>query len=73
MAVQGYVLIQAEVGQAAVRVLEAAGYAVGLTGKGWGPGSIEGTGRTRTPAAGRAFRNAGPTAVGRIGSREFRG
>ena len=37
-------------------VLEAAGYAVGLTGKGWGPGSIEGTGRTRNPA-GPTFRN----------------
>lgn len=30
--------------------LEAAGYVVGLTGKGWGPGSLEGTGRTRNPA-----------------------
>jgi arylsulfatase A-like enzyme len=31
-------------------LLEQAGYAVGLTGKGWGPGTIEGTGRTRNPA-----------------------
>ena len=31
-------------------LLERAGYAVGLTGKGWGPGTIEGTGRTRNPA-----------------------
>lgn len=30
--------------------LEAAGYVVGLTGKGWGPGTIEGTGRDRNPA-----------------------
>ena len=30
--------------------LEQAGYAVGLTGKGWGPGTIEGTGRDRNPA-----------------------
>lgn len=30
--------------------LAAAGYRVGLTGKGWGPGSLEGTGRTRNPA-----------------------
>lgn len=31
-------------------LLEAAGYAIGLQGKGWGPGSLEGTGRTRNPA-----------------------
>jgi uncharacterized sulfatase len=31
-------------------MLERAGYHVGLTGKGWGPGSLEGTGRTRNPA-----------------------
>ncbi len=31
-------------------ILEAAGYAVGLTGKGWGPGSMEGTGRPHNPA-----------------------
>jgi uncharacterized sulfatase len=31
-------------------LLEEAGYHVGLTGKGWGPGSLEGTGRTRNPA-----------------------
>jgi arylsulfatase A-like enzyme len=31
-------------------LLEAAGYFVGLQGKGWGPGSLEGTGRTRNPA-----------------------
>jgi N-sulfoglucosamine sulfohydrolase len=31
-------------------LLEAAGYTVGQTGKGWGPGSLEGTGRTRNPA-----------------------
>lgn len=31
-------------------VLEEAGYAVGLQGKGWGPGTIQGTGRTRNPA-----------------------
>ena len=31
-------------------LLEAAGYAVGLTGKGWGPGTLAGTGRTRNPA-----------------------
>jgi N-sulfoglucosamine sulfohydrolase len=31
-------------------LLEEAGYAVGLTGKGWGPGTIEGTGRIRNPA-----------------------
>ena len=37
-------------------LLEAQGYAVGLTGKGWGPGSLEGTGRKRNPA-GPAFRN----------------
>lgn len=31
-------------------LLERAGYHVGLTGKGWGPGTLEGTGRTRNPA-----------------------
>lgn len=31
-------------------LLEQAGYFVGCTGKGWGPGTIEGTGRTRNPA-----------------------
>jgi arylsulfatase A-like enzyme len=31
-------------------LLEAAGYHVGLTRKGWGPGSLEGSGRTRNPA-----------------------
>lgn len=31
-------------------VLEASGYTVGLTGKGWGPGPIEGSGRKRNPA-----------------------
>jgi uncharacterized sulfatase len=31
-------------------LLEAAGYRVGCQGKGWGPGSIEGTGRSRNPA-----------------------
>src|SRR5207244_2540588 len=31
-------------------LLEAAGYYVGLGGKGWGPGVLEGSGRTRNPA-----------------------
>ena len=31
-------------------LLETAGYHVGLMGKGWGPGSLEGSGRTRNPA-----------------------
>jgi uncharacterized sulfatase len=31
-------------------LLEAAGYHVGYTRKGWGPGSLEGSGRTRNPA-----------------------
>ena len=35
-------------------LLEAAGYAVGFTGKGWGPGDWSHTGRTRNPA-GPAF------------------
>ncbi|MEJ7740336.1 MAG: sulfatase [Chitinophagaceae bacterium] len=30
--------------------LEEAGYQVGFTGKAWGPGTIDGTGRTRNPA-----------------------
>lgn len=30
--------------------LEAAGYVIGLWGKGWGPGSLKDTGRTRNPA-----------------------
>jgi N-sulfoglucosamine sulfohydrolase len=37
-------------------LLEAAGYHVGLTGKGWGPGSLEGSGRKRNPA-GPAFKD----------------
>ncbi len=37
-------------------LLEARGYAVGYSGKGWGPGSLEGSGRTRNPA-GPAFKN----------------
>jgi arylsulfatase A-like enzyme len=37
-------------------LLEAAGYRVGLSGKGWGPGTLEGTGRTRNPA-GPSFRS----------------
>ncbi|MBV8313436.1 MAG: sulfatase [Planctomycetaceae bacterium] len=35
-------------------LLEASGYVVGLTGKGWGPGTLEGSGRSRNPA-GPAF------------------
>jgi uncharacterized sulfatase len=31
-------------------LLEAAGYVVGLTGKGWGPGDFQAAGRTRNPA-----------------------
>lgn len=31
-------------------LLEAAGYTVGYTRKGWGPGTLEGSGRTRNPA-----------------------
>jgi N-sulfoglucosamine sulfohydrolase len=31
-------------------LLEKAGYTVGLTGKGWGPGDFRSTGRTRNPA-----------------------
>jgi len=31
-------------------ILEEAGYFIGLTNKGWGPGSIEASGRTRNPA-----------------------
>ncbi|MGQ9576742.1 MAG: sulfatase family protein [Thermoguttaceae bacterium] len=34
-------------------LLEQAGYAVGSTGKGWGPGTLEGSGRTRNPAGPR--------------------
>lgn len=37
-------------------LLEAAGYQVGLTGKGWGPGSFEAGGRKRNPA-GPAFKS----------------
>ena len=32
-------------------LLEEAGYAVGLHGKGWGPGTIQDTGRTRNPVS----------------------
>ena len=34
-------------------LLEAAGYHVGYTRKGWGPGSLEASGRTRNPAGPR--------------------
>jgi len=37
-------------------ILEASGYVVGHTRKGWGPGTIKGTGRTRNPA-GPKFHN----------------
>ncbi len=37
-------------------LLEAAGYHIGLTGKGWGPGVLVGSGRTRNPA-GPLYRN----------------
>ena len=37
-------------------LLEKAGYSVGFMGKGWGPGSLEGSGRTRNPA-GPAFKS----------------
>jgi uncharacterized sulfatase len=37
-------------------LLEAAGYHVGLTGKGWGPGTLEGSGRSRNPA-GKQFKD----------------
>ncbi len=37
-------------------LLEKAGYAVGYSGKGWGPGTLEGSGRTRNPA-GPQFKN----------------
>ncbi len=37
-------------------LLEKAGYAVGYSGKGWGPGTLEGSGRTRNPA-GPHFKN----------------
>jgi arylsulfatase A-like enzyme len=36
--------------------LEKAGYVIGLWGKGWGPGSLQDTGRTRNPA-GPSFKN----------------
>jgi hypothetical protein len=34
-------------------ILEKAGYTVGHMGKGWGPGSLQGSGRTRNPAGPR--------------------
>jgi N-sulfoglucosamine sulfohydrolase len=37
-------------------LLEAAGYQVGFMGKGWGPGSLEGSGRKRNPV-GPQFKN----------------
>jgi arylsulfatase A-like enzyme len=37
-------------------LLEQAGYWVGFTRKGWGPGSLQGSGRTRNPA-GPSFKN----------------
>src|SRR5262249_35053688 len=37
-------------------ILERAGYHVGYQGKGWGPGSLQGSGRTRNPA-GTTYKN----------------
>ena len=47
-------------------LLEAAGYHVGYTRKGWGPGSLDASGRTRNPAGPRfgdfrSFHDAGPS------------
>jgi uncharacterized sulfatase len=44
-------------------MLEACGYHVGLTNKGWGPGSVEASGRSRNPAgpAYNAHTNVPPT------------
>lgn len=54
-------------------LLEKAGYAVGLTGKGWGPGDFTACGRTRNPA-GPAFnqRTQKPPATG-MGNNDYAG
>jgi arylsulfatase A-like enzyme len=54
-------------------LLEQAGYVVGLTGKGWGPGDFRTSGRTRNPA-GPSFDNLTqqPTASG-IGRNDYAG
>ncbi|HUT32984.1 MAG TPA: sulfatase [Planctomycetota bacterium] len=51
-------------------LLEAAGYRVGCTRKGWGPGSTEGTGRTRNPA-GPNFRSFGEFLKGQPKDKPF--
>jgi arylsulfatase A-like enzyme len=52
-------------------LLEEAGYAVGLTGKGWGPGDFQSAGRKRNPAgpAFNEFRSQPPTA--NIGKNDY--
>jgi uncharacterized sulfatase len=51
-------------------LLEAAGYRVGCSRKGWGPGSIEGTGRTRNPA-GPSFKSFGEFVSGQPKGKPF--
>ena len=51
-------------------LLEGAGYAVGFTGKGWGPGRFEAGGRSRNPA-GTAFKSFEEFLQGRPNGRPF--
>ncbi|MFP4058348.1 MAG: sulfatase [Candidatus Brocadiia bacterium] len=52
------------------RLLEAAGYRVGHSRKGWGPGTLRGTGRERNPAGGR-FRSFEQFLAGQPKDRPF--
>jgi arylsulfatase A-like enzyme len=51
-------------------MLEAAGYRVGFSGKGWGPGNLEASGRTRNPA-GEKFRSFAEFVEGQPVSQPF--
>lgn len=53
--------------------LEQAGYAVGTTGKGWGPGNFKASGRTRNPAGPAFTARKEKPANGGIGGNDYAG
>ena len=52
-------------------LLEADGYAIGFTGKGWGPGSWQKSGRTRNPAGPEFNIHSDPNAPEGINARDY--
>ncbi len=54
-------------------LLEASGYEVGLTGKGWGPGDHEGQGWTRNPAGPSFDRRKSDPPASAIGKNDYAG